>query len=333
MRETQPQMTRELEALFDRYRADPGGRVFAPLADACRKAGLVEEAIEIVDRGIGAHPDYAVGHVVRGKCYFDHGDVETARAAFERVLELDANNLVALKYLGIIHADAGRASRAREYFRHILVLDPDDLDIAGRLEALGEADVAKAPEASDDDFAPATIRLGEEDDEAPDGRNDAEELATMTLADIYASQGYTERALRIYHEILRRQPDHAEARRRIRELKGRGSSAAGAAPGDAPRSDASPRGEREAGEREAGEDALVFEDVVGVGTGDVQAHRADGEAARTAPDSPREGVAGSPAATPADANAPVDGSPPRARPLDESRSYEQFKRWLRNLAD
>ena len=37
----------ELDDLFERYRATPKGHVFAPLADACRKAGMLEEALEI----------------------------------------------------------------------------------------------------------------------------------------------------------------------------------------------------------------------------------------------------------------------------------------------
>ncbi len=323
MRDTQPQIIRELESLFDRYRAEPGSRVFAPLADACRKAGRVEEAIEIVERGVRDHPEYAVGHVVRGKCYFDHGDADTAREAFERVLELDANNLVALKYLGMIHADAGRASRAREYFRHILALDPDDRDIRDRLEALGdepERASATAAEAADDDFEPVPIRLG--DDDEPADRDAAEALATMTLAEIYASQGYTERALRIYREILRRQPDNEEARRRVRELEGR-PDAATAAGSESDTARPAPAG------ADADDESLRFEDVEPT---PAASHRAAGRRAADAPDATAAAPAASSSSDQADGARDDDG-PPRARPLDESRSYEQFKRWLRNLAD
>ena len=69
----------------------------------------------------------------------------------------------------------------------------------------------------DDDFEGAPISLGTDDDPTTD------ELATMTLADIYAEQGYTDKALRIYHEVLKRQPgQHAEFARRSSALEGPG---------------------------------------------------------------------------------------------------------------
>ena len=64
----------ELDALFERYRAAPESHVFAPLADACRKAGMVEEALDIYEKGVRSNPDYTSGHVVRGKCHFDLGN-------------------------------------------------------------------------------------------------------------------------------------------------------------------------------------------------------------------------------------------------------------------
>jgi Flp pilus assembly protein TadD len=103
----------DLDELFDRYRAAPGSHVFAPVADACRKAGMLEEALEICARGVGLHPRYASGYVVQGKCLYAAGRAGDAEAAFDRVLELDPKNLVALKYLGILHAERGDNARAR----------------------------------------------------------------------------------------------------------------------------------------------------------------------------------------------------------------------------
>ncbi|HET6348315.1 MAG TPA: tetratricopeptide repeat protein, partial [Candidatus Krumholzibacteria bacterium] len=228
---------RELDDLFERYRAAPDGHVFAPLADACRKAGMLDEALDICARGVGVHPRYASGYVVQGKCLYDAGRSQDAQAAFDRVLELDPKNLVALKFLGIIHSERGDDTAARQYFEHILALDPGDREIRARIEdvavpapppaakkapasapvptpaALTDTDeMAPLPDIEDESFQGDPITLGDES-------VTSDEIATMTLADIYASQGYASRALRIYREVLKRQPGNRELAARIEALE------------------------------------------------------------------------------------------------------------------
>jgi len=306
----------ELEALFQRYQEAPNSHVFAPLADACRKAGLLEEAIEICDRGVAENPGYTSGHVVRGKCYYDAGKPREAMASFEQVLGLDPNNLVALKYLGILAAEAGDEEAARERFRHILALDPEDREIVDKLEAIetpgdetGDAgardpeDVEAVPEIHDDDFEGAAIILGNEEGTGSD------ELATMTLADIYASQGYVDKALRIYREVLRRQPANDSARAKVAALTGEEVAPA----------------RRESADEATGAEP-TFEEIPARGA-------------------PREGRAaeagflggaklpGAAADVAGEGVGPPDGatSPDRPR-MDDGKSYEQFKRWLKNMS-
>ena len=240
----------ELEALFERYRVAPGSHVFAPLADACRKAGMLEEAIEICEKGVSTHPRYASGLVVRGKCYYDLGSSDQAEASFEKVLQLDVNNLVALKYMGLILAARGEAEAAREHFEHILALDPGDREIAGKLEelTLGEARAILDDESSmrglidDDEIArprtPADAADEPEDGFADDGFTGGEirigaaepttdVLATMTLAEIYASQGYRGKALKIFRELLTADPENEAVKARLSEL---GDTREGGAP-------------------------------------------------------------------------------------------------------
>jgi tetratricopeptide (TPR) repeat protein len=303
----------ELDDLFERYRAAPKGHVFAPLADACRKAGMIDEALEICARGVGEHPRYASGHVVQGKCLYDAGRVNDAQAAFNRVLILDPKNLVALKYLGMIHAERGDAARAREFFEHILALDPGDRDIRSRIEDVSHHRPAASTRVAADTAAPvvppvpqvlvpiarAADPVEEEPVELPDVEDESfqgepitlrdetvtsDEIATITLADIYASQGYTTRALRIYREVLKRQPGNAALIARI-------AAAEKNAPAAPP--------------------------VAEVGLAAAPAPRTD-----PAPDAP---------ARPAPASEPAP-SRPTGHPIDQSRSYEQFKRWIKTTS-
>ncbi len=295
---TQPFKTdlSELDELFERFRQAPKSTAFAPLADACRKAGMIEEALEICRKGLAANPRYASGHVVHGKCLYDAGEPERAESAFERVLEVDADNLVALRFLGVILAERGEGDGARACFEHILAIDPEDRDIGRRLDELADAGANDRPvieTGMNEEAAVAASESLDEDGEDFEGEEitlggddgvTTEEIATMTLAEIYASQGYTDRALRIYREVLRRQPDHADVRRKIEALESRRTSEV--EPGPEPR--------------------------------EVEAPPSDADHSEPVPAAPRREAAGN------------GGTNDR---IDTERNYEQFKRWLRSVSE
>jgi hypothetical protein len=49
-------------------------------------------------------------------------------------------------------------------------------------------------------------------------------LASTTLAELYSSQGLTEKAIEVYREVLEREPENAQAKERLIELEGAGAS-------------------------------------------------------------------------------------------------------------
>ena len=207
---------RELEELFERYRQAPDSYVFVMLADSCRKLGRFEEALAICEEGMEKHPDYASGQVVSGKCLYDLDRHDDARAAFQEVLRIDHNNLVALKFLGMIDAESGDLESARAHFQRILVLDPDNKEIMHALRVVDEKGRAQE-DVQDLDAADAVHEAAaplEADLETSD------ELASATLADIFASQGYKDKALAIYRELHAQQPSNMAVRARIAALTG-----------------------------------------------------------------------------------------------------------------
>ncbi len=251
------QDVQNLDELFERYRLAPESHVFAPLADACRKMGRIDEALEICDAGIKRHPVYPSGYVVKGKCSYDRGDQRSARECFERVLLLDENNLVALKFLGMIEADEGNLVAARRHLQRILSLDPDNREIktilrlveeqeqvaepaaatADTMDAVDEILEVKRAEPEGDDVLedePTPVlsiesELSEKSDEIPppapavdpgEELETSDELASLTLADIFAAQGYTSKAEKIYREVLRKQPANDTVRARLQQITG-----------------------------------------------------------------------------------------------------------------
>ncbi len=224
-----------LDELFEKYRKSPDSYVFVLLADACRKIERIDEALEICRQGIDRHPSYASGYVVKGKCHYDLGDRGTARETFEHVLSLDENNLVALKYLGMIEAEQGRYDSARDYFQHILQLDPDNKVIKETMRAVEEQKQMSKGETS-----PSSEASGQSTGKSPvsdaldaaDGLETSDELATLTLADIFASQGYRDKALKICEELLKKNPRNRVVREKLKGLGGKfEDEGAEAAPG------------------------------------------------------------------------------------------------------
>src|SRR5437667_12693482 len=92
----------EIKKLEQRYRENPKGRNFAPLADAYRKAGLIDNAIELCQAGIASHPDYISAYIVYGRCLIDKKDDPGAEGVFGKDRELDNGHILALRILAEI---------------------------------------------------------------------------------------------------------------------------------------------------------------------------------------------------------------------------------------
>jgi len=128
--------TSEIEKLEKRWAENPKGRNFAPLADAYRKAGELDRAIELCTAGLERHPDYVSAHIVFGRCLIDQKNDPGASAVFRKVLALDPENVLALKILAEIAARGGRYDEAAEWLSRLLSADPMNGDAA---EALARA--------------------------------------------------------------------------------------------------------------------------------------------------------------------------------------------------
>ena len=158
--------TSEIEKLEARYRENPKGRNFAPLADAYRKAGLIDNAIELCQAGLQLHPDYVSGHIVHGRCLVDKKDDTGAEAVFRKVLDLDPENILALKVLAEISERNDRFDQAVEWLNRLLLADPMNGEAAEGLSRVrGKA--AVQPAAPPPAEEPVATMLMEPQPEAP----------------------------------------------------------------------------------------------------------------------------------------------------------------------
>lgn len=141
----------EIEKLEARFQEKPE-QWFAALADAYRKSGNLDLALDLLQQWVEKRPNYASGHIVLARVYVDRKQDGPAQQAFERVLEMDAENIIALKSLSEIAERAGQTDDARRWVDRLLEIDPmneEAREIKARLAeavaATAVAPVAAAP--------------------------------------------------------------------------------------------------------------------------------------------------------------------------------------------
>lgn len=121
----------EITRLSKRFYQNPRSKIFVHLADAYRKNNMIDEALEVLKNGLRYHPNYPLAHLIRGKCFFNKTMFAKAKESFEKALELDPQNLVALRMLAqtceLLQDEEGQIIA----YRTILGIDPSD-DVAKR---------------------------------------------------------------------------------------------------------------------------------------------------------------------------------------------------------
>src|SRR5579883_164861 len=118
--------TSEITELKKKLDENPDSLVFAPLAEAYRKEGNLEEALKLCKKGLEKHPNNTSARVVLGRVFQGQGKIQEAANELKKVLELDPDNLMAHSLLGSIYMEKGDHQAAIEEYQRTLTLNPDD---------------------------------------------------------------------------------------------------------------------------------------------------------------------------------------------------------------
>lgn len=110
----------------DIYRKDPQSKIFAPLAEAYRKAGKLEHSFEIAQKGIQDHPEFASGQVTFARILIDMNESEKAIEHLRLATEMSPDNFLAHKLLGETYIHLKQPTKALQVFKMALYLDPLD---------------------------------------------------------------------------------------------------------------------------------------------------------------------------------------------------------------
>ena len=126
----------EIEKLERLVRENPKGRQFAILADAYRKDGQFQRALDVLGPGLEVHPDYVSARVVLGRVLMAMGDHAKAKEAFTRVVALDPESVIALKALADLAEEQGDGGEALQRASQLLTVDPGNEEAQKQVERL-----------------------------------------------------------------------------------------------------------------------------------------------------------------------------------------------------
>ena len=143
-----------LDELKKKFDENPR-RYFAPLANEYRKLGDLTQAIALCRTHLPNQPGHISGHIVLAQALYEARELGEARSIFEAALDLDPENLIALRYLGDIAREQGEPGMARTWYERVLEADPRNDEIAQLLQEL--AKVESAPTLAEPEPAPVAV--------------------------------------------------------------------------------------------------------------------------------------------------------------------------------
>jgi len=161
-----------IEDLRRRVQKDPASIAFAQLAEELRRAGALQEAVDVSLSGLAIHPSYLSARVTLGRALLELDRLEQAQTELERVLTGAPENLAARRGLGEIFNRRGHADEALVHYRAALALAPNDPDLEESVASLSRSLEAR-PAVSPVEEAVASSAL-----EPPDAARD---LSTRTV--------------------------------------------------------------------------------------------------------------------------------------------------------
>lgn len=153
--------------------------------------GRYSRAVEICKEYLPSYPEILSGRIIYARAFYYAGQIESAKEEFHHVLQLDPDNLVALKYLSDISFSQGDELVAMANYNRILQLDPG---CGGLKSELKKNKIERTKTI--------TITRGSE----PAGQTEAPPLRdipfyTETIGDLYLAQGHPRLAVKVFEAL------------------------------------------------------------------------------------------------------------------------------------
>ena len=200
---------------------DPESKVFAPLAEAYRKIGQLDQAYKTAVSGLEHHPHFASGRVAMGKIHIDRGNWQEAQEELKKAAELSPDNLLAHQLLAQVCLNLKQPKKALAAYKMVLFLSPEHAEakkVIKKLESL------TADEYESEAFEFVDLHTPTEPSEkiAPSSaqKNRLLERA-LSLADAHTIRGDIAKAQKVLEETHKDIGAHPELTKRLSRIADR----------------------------------------------------------------------------------------------------------------
>ena len=252
--------TPRIAELRKKLEKDPGSRLFAQLAEELRKEGRHEDAIAVARKGLEKSPNYPSARLTLARALLDAGRPGEARPELEQIVKASPDNIMASRLLGEALQNLGESAQAIQQFERTLQLSPGDKSLLERTGELKRSLAPSRPKAPDPGpvptaaaplaplpsvlpevpapsvfpevampAVPEVLASSPVPQELPAVAMPAEgadpggqtlPLTSMTLADLYLQQGLKAEASAVLSQVLKDEPDNAQARSKFAVVEG-----------------------------------------------------------------------------------------------------------------
>lgn len=205
------------------------------LGRAYFEKGMNSECREALERVIRVTPDNLLAQRILGQIYIDAGDVDAAEESLKTILAQNPDDMESRILLNSLSrsgaANKRPAAAAEEEYsvaREVTEIESADNEFfpgEDDEEIVDLSDAEIVEEITDEkDLEEEFSIVSKPGDNAPDiisgvDIEPKDPLSTVTLAELYVSQGFPERAKAIYRELLEEDQDNAELKNRLIALE------------------------------------------------------------------------------------------------------------------
>ncbi|HIJ81494.1 MAG TPA: tetratricopeptide repeat protein [Desulfuromonadales bacterium] len=236
----------DIKTLEERLTGSPDSLCFAQLSEKYLAVGLTEDALYTARQGVQLHPAYLGGQRALALACHAKGLDDECLAALRQVTEALPEDLPTQKLLAKLLIEVGNYEAADRVYKIASEFAPDDPELLNLMKISAPSAEIQIPPVSssesDDEEILEELEIYEEleiiedDDEIerlPDDTpfqqdfsggaeipaSEQDPLVTPTMAELYVSQGFVEKAQDIYRTILAGDPGNQAAAARLADLE------------------------------------------------------------------------------------------------------------------
>ena len=103
---------------------NPRSKAFAFLANIYRKYAMMDEAMDILQRGIHHNPDYVPGHVILAQCHYDQEQYERCYSTLKSLVNFHRDNFKLQSLYSEVCEKLELWEEALESYKQLLYMNP-----------------------------------------------------------------------------------------------------------------------------------------------------------------------------------------------------------------